>query len=129
SIANGKQRVAALEALARGDQRVELAHFVCAQAHGQAQFTQVATGARDLDALSVHRSRFWVHDGGEHTPSGTPNRCRLTRIKASRRCRGHSGAMPDALVDTFSSNAEPVIPEALLRRFDVPGPRYTSYPT
>jgi oxygen-independent coproporphyrinogen-3 oxidase len=37
--------------------------------------------------------------------------------------------MPEALVDTFSSSAEPVIPEALLRRFDVPGPRYTSYPT
>ena len=28
-----------------------------------------------------------------------------------------------------STEAAPVLSEALLRRFDAPGPRYTSYPT
>ncbi|HEY2928755.1 MAG TPA: coproporphyrinogen III oxidase, partial [Albitalea sp.] len=30
---------------------------------------------------------------------------------------------------TARADAPPVLSEALLRRFDTPGPRYTSYPT
>jgi oxygen-independent coproporphyrinogen-3 oxidase len=32
-------------------------------------------------------------------------------------------------METAAATAPPVLPEALLRRFDSPGPRYTSYPT
>src|SRR5947209_9305037 len=36
--------------------------------------------------------------------------------------------MSDATI-TVRAEAPGVLPESLLRRFDVPGPRYTSYPT
>ena len=41
------------------------------------------------------------------------------------------GTMPvmSAAVPTVHADAPPVLSEALLRRFDTPGPRYTSYPT
>jgi oxygen-independent coproporphyrinogen-3 oxidase len=45
----------------------------------------------------------------------------LRQVNAPPACPGHHAAMPDLTVsDDF---------QALLRRFDVPGPRYTSYPT
>jgi len=49
----------------------------------------------------------------------------LRKIKAASRRMADSGPMNLAAV----SQAEVVLPESLLRRLDVPGPRYTSYPT
>jgi hypothetical protein len=54
-FAGGKQRTAALDAPPRGDEAVKLVHFLVVEAHGQAQFTQVATRAGDLDVMDVHK--------------------------------------------------------------------------
>ena len=35
----------------------------------------------------------------------------------------------NAMLAPARAEAVPALPEALLRRFDTPGPRYTSYPT
>jgi oxygen-independent coproporphyrinogen-3 oxidase len=42
---------------------------------------------------------------------------------------GHSGGMSAPVIERTPATAEWTPDEALLRRFDVPGPRYTSYPT
>ena len=50
-------------------------------------------------------------------------------IKPVGACFGHSGGMSALVIKRRAGIAEWTPDEALLRRFDVPGPRYTSYPT
>ena len=42
---------------------------------------------------------------------------------------GRAASAQSHLMDKARSEAVPVLTEAMLRRLDVPGPRYTSYPT
>ena len=50
-------------------------------------------------------------------------------IKPAGATFGHIGGMPANVIERRPVPAEWTPDEALLRRFDVPGPRYTSYPT
>jgi len=52
----------------------------------------------------------------------------LRHIKVGRGARGHDARM-SAISSLASTGTPPILCEALLRRFDAPGPRYTSYPT
>jgi oxygen-independent coproporphyrinogen-3 oxidase len=51
----------------------------------------------------------------------------MTDIKPAGPARAHHGDMPAATASP--AEVQPVLTEALLRQFDTPGPRYTSYPT
>ena len=59
---------------------------------------------------------------------GRPRAHALRQVKVGRDARGHHVRM-SATPLTPQAETPPVLSEALLKRFDAPGPRYTSYPT
>jgi hypothetical protein len=53
----------------------------------------------------------------------------LRHVKHDGRALGHDPGMLTDATTSEATEAAPVLSEALLRQFDTPGPRYTSYPT
>ena len=68
---------------------------------------------------------MWLNMG-DCSPAAARGPCARSRSADMR-----IGTMPvmSAALPTVHADAPPVLSEALLRRFDTPGPRYTSYPT
>ena len=78
-------------------------------------------GHRGLDRLRGH------HEEPEGLPRGAPLALPLDRHQACRPSPSSPYAMPAATHQPVDVRA--VLTEDLLRKFDTPGPRYTSYPT